>query len=164
MFSRRPGAAVSHSPLAIGLRGFGEIGTEPVDETRCLAAIHLRGTYTLGHGTGRYGGISGHGAYKTSILAIGQKVHGTCSQSRPPVASQLIINASGPVSLPSPDCPPRPRTAVPAGCPRRSHGCPFPADPGTADSGPVTVSSGLQRGHHAGASAAARFSTRPVHS
>jgi hypothetical protein len=75
-------------------------GKQSSNPRTCLATIHLHGTYTLGHGTGRYAGISGHGTYKASILAIGQKVHGTCSRSRPPAASQLIINASGPVSLP----------------------------------------------------------------
>ena len=60
----------------------------------------MHGTYTLTSGTGTYAGITGNGTYKLSILAIGARSGGKCSQSKPPVAWHQVINASGPVSLP----------------------------------------------------------------
>jgi len=66
----------------------------------CLDQLLLRGTYTLGHGTGKYAGISGSGTLVFSLLAILPRVSGKCSTTKPPVALQLIIKASGPVSLP----------------------------------------------------------------
>ena len=62
--------------------------------------INEHGTYTLTGGTGAYAGITGNGTYKLSILAIGARSGGKCSQSMPPVALHQVINASGPVSLP----------------------------------------------------------------
>jgi hypothetical protein len=90
---RLPGGTfkISHS------RGTGKHTFNP---RTCLLTLNLHGTYTLGHGTGKYTGISGHGTYQLHILAIAQKVHGSCSQSLPPAAFQQIISASGPVSLP----------------------------------------------------------------
>jgi hypothetical protein len=75
-------------------------GKQTFNPGTCLLTLNLHGTYTLGHGTGKYAGISGHGTYKLSILAIARKVHGQCSQSLPPATFQQIISASGPVSLP----------------------------------------------------------------
>jgi hypothetical protein len=74
-------------------------GTQSFDPKTCLLTLNLHGTYTVGHGTGKYKGISGHGNYQLSILAIGAKSGGKCSQSKPPVTFQQIIKASGPVSL-----------------------------------------------------------------
>jgi hypothetical protein len=74
-------------------------GKQTFNPRTCLLTLNLHGTYTLGHGTGKYAGISGHGTYKLRILAIAQRVHGKCSQSLPPAAFQQIISASGPVSL-----------------------------------------------------------------
>jgi len=34
-----------------------------------------------------------------SILGVGAKAHGKCSQKAPPVAIQQVIRASGPVHL-----------------------------------------------------------------
>ena len=60
----------------------------------------MHGTYKLTGGTGHYAGITGHGTYKLSILAIGARSGGTCSQSRPPLAWHQVINATGPATLP----------------------------------------------------------------
>jgi hypothetical protein len=67
----------------------------------CLMQLTLRGTYTIGHGTGRYAGISGHGRYVARILNVARRVHGKCSTSQrvEPAASQTIINAQGPLRL-----------------------------------------------------------------
>lgn len=75
-------------------------GTQSFNPKTCLLTLNLHGTYAIGHGTGKYAGISGHGNYQLSILAIGAKSGGKCTQSKPPVTFQQIIKASGPVSLP----------------------------------------------------------------
>jgi hypothetical protein len=75
-------------------------GKQTFNPRTCLLTVSRHGTYTLGHGTGKYAGISGHGTYQLHILAVARKAHGKCSQSLPPAAFQQIINASGPVSLP----------------------------------------------------------------
>jgi hypothetical protein len=74
-------------------------GPQSFNPNTCLLTVNQHGTYTLGHGTGRYAGISGHGTYQISILGIGARSKGRCSQNQPPVAFQQIIKASGPVHL-----------------------------------------------------------------
>jgi hypothetical protein len=74
-------------------------GSQKFDPATCLLRLSLHGTYRIGHGTGRYARISGHGRYQLSIIELGAKVHGRCSQTRPPVAFQQVIDASGPVRL-----------------------------------------------------------------
>jgi hypothetical protein len=66
----------------------------------CLDQVILKGTYTISHGTGRYTGISGSGTLVFSALAIGPRVSGKCSMTAPPLALQVILKESGPVSLP----------------------------------------------------------------
>jgi hypothetical protein len=66
----------------------------------CLDRLRLKGTYTVGHGTGKYTGISGSGTFLLSQLLIEARTSGKCTTTTPPVAFQLIIKASGPVSLP----------------------------------------------------------------
>jgi hypothetical protein len=61
--------------------------------------VNLHGTYKLLGGTGAYKGITGSGTYKLSILGIGAKSGGKCSRTKPPVAFQQLIQASGPVTL-----------------------------------------------------------------
>jgi hypothetical protein len=74
-------------------------GTQNFNPKTCLAQIAEHGTYTIFGGTGKYKGISGHGTYHFSILGIAKKVKGKCSENANPVASQQIIQASGPVSI-----------------------------------------------------------------
>jgi hypothetical protein len=74
-------------------------GPQTFNPKTCLLTVSQHGTYTLSHGTGKYKGISGHGKYQISILAIAARSKGKCSMSKPPVAFQLIIKASGPVTL-----------------------------------------------------------------
>lgn len=74
-------------------------GTQKFNPRTCLLTVQMHGTYKISHGTGKYKGISGHGTYQVSILAVGAKVNGKCSQKKPPVAFQQIIKASGPVHL-----------------------------------------------------------------
>jgi hypothetical protein len=75
-------------------------GTQHFDPKTCLLTISQHGTYQLLSGTGKYAGITGSGKYQLSILAIGAKAGGKCTQSKPPVAFHQVINATGPVSLP----------------------------------------------------------------
>ncbi|HEX9030208.1 MAG TPA: hypothetical protein VF834_00095 [Streptosporangiaceae bacterium] len=74
-------------------------GPQTFNPKTCLLTISKQGTYKLLSGTGKYAGISGHGSYKLSILAIGARSGGNCTKTRPPVAFQLIIRASGPAHL-----------------------------------------------------------------
>jgi hypothetical protein len=75
-------------------------GPQSFNPKTCLLTVDQHGTYRLYGGTGKYAGIRGHGTYRLSILAIGARSHGKCSQSKPPVAFHQLINARGPVSLP----------------------------------------------------------------
>ena len=83
---------VAHSPGT---------GPQHFDPKTCLNTVNQHGTYRIFHGTGKYAGIHGHGTYHVSVLFIAARTAaGKCSQAKPPVAFQLIITASGPVSLP----------------------------------------------------------------
>lgn len=75
-------------------------GTQSFNPKTCLLKINFHGTYQLTGGTGAYTGITGSGTYKLSILAIGAKSGGKCTQSQPPVAFHEVINATGTASLP----------------------------------------------------------------
>jgi hypothetical protein len=66
----------------------------------CLATTVQPGTYTIVSGTRRYAGISGSGKYTVTFTQVGAIVGGKCSMKASPVASQGIILASGPVTLP----------------------------------------------------------------
>ena len=75
-------------------------GQQSFNPKTCLLTVNEHGTFLLTHGTGKYAGISGHGTYHLSVLAIGARSHGKCSQTKPPVAYHQVINARGLVSLP----------------------------------------------------------------
>jgi hypothetical protein len=77
--------------------GKGSQGSNP---KTCLLSISEHGTYKIFGGTGKFAGISGHGIYHLSILAIGARSKGKCSKTRAPAAFQQLIRASGPVTLP----------------------------------------------------------------
>ena len=78
----------------------GGTGTPHFNPKTCLAVFALNGTYRLGHGTGAYAGISGHGIYRLNIMFVGARNSaGKCSNKLPPVAFQQIIRAQGPVKL-----------------------------------------------------------------
>ncbi len=65
----------------------------------CLGLVNQHGTYTIGHGTGAYAGITGRGKYQLSIVLIGAKSGGRCARNKPPAAAEIIIRATGPVRL-----------------------------------------------------------------
>jgi hypothetical protein len=66
----------------------------------CLDTVAESGTYKLVSGTGVYKGISGSGKFTAKFTEVGPIVNGKCSTTANAVASQGIITASGPVSLP----------------------------------------------------------------
>lgn len=74
-------------------------GPQSFNPKTCLMTISQHGTYKIIGGTGRYAGITGHGIYHVTLLLIAARSKGKCSQSKPPVAFQQIIRASGPVTL-----------------------------------------------------------------
>jgi hypothetical protein len=85
------GFKISHS------RGHGKQTFNP---KTCLFVISQHGTFKVGSGTGKYAGISGHGTYQLSILAVGARTaKGACSKNASPVAWEQVIKASGPVTL-----------------------------------------------------------------
>jgi hypothetical protein len=67
----------------------------------CFFKFVEKGTYKLSGGTGKYKGISGHGTFTVTAIAIAAKTKaGKCNQNANPVAFQQIISASGPATLP----------------------------------------------------------------
>jgi hypothetical protein len=74
-------------------------GTQHFNPRTCLLTVNVKGTYSVGGGTGAYEDISGSGTYQVSILAVGAKSGGVCSKTLPPTSFQQVIRASGPVSL-----------------------------------------------------------------
>ena len=64
----------------------------------CAGTFRERGHYTLGHGHGKYAGISGHGHYRLRGLIVARHTAHGCSHR--PIAIQVIIQAQGPVTLP----------------------------------------------------------------
>jgi hypothetical protein len=74
-------------------------GTVSFNPKTCLLKGNLKGTYKLGSGTGAYAHLSGSGTFQASVLGVGAKSGGKCSQKLPPVAFQQVIRAAGPVHL-----------------------------------------------------------------
>jgi len=83
---------INHSGVTPGKQNF--------NPKTCLLTVKETGPYTIGHGTGSYAGIRGHGKATVTILAIAARnSNGKCSMSRPPTAFHQVINASGPIHL-----------------------------------------------------------------
>ena len=74
-------------------------GTQAFNRKTCLLTVHLKGTYKIFGGTGRYAGISGSGKFQLSILAVAARSAGKCTMQKPLVAFEQIVTFSGPVSL-----------------------------------------------------------------
>jgi len=75
------------------------VGPANFNPRTCLFTVHQHGTYRLVGGTGKYAGISGHGTFKVDVLLVAARSHGKCSDTKPPVAYEQLIRASGPVHL-----------------------------------------------------------------
>jgi hypothetical protein len=77
----------------------GKGGKQSFNPKTCLTKVSQPGTYRIFGGTGKYAGIRGHGKFVFNLLAIGAKNSmGKCTRTKPPIASQQIIRASGPVT------------------------------------------------------------------
>jgi hypothetical protein len=79
--------------------------SESVDQKSCKVKLVEKSPYTIGHGTGKYAGISGSGValvtetYKVSRLADG-KCNGSVSAKPKDGTLHTTIKAVGPVHLP----------------------------------------------------------------
>ena len=71
-------------------------GPQSVNRKTCLFTSNQHGTYTIFGGTGSLKGISGHGTYRVSILAVlARNSHGKCSFGPAPLGFQQLIRATG---------------------------------------------------------------------
>jgi hypothetical protein len=96
---QRVGTVVfSHGAITISHKQ-GKGGSVHFNPRTCLLTIAETGTYKILRGTGAYAGITGHGTYRLGIVQIAARVHGACSQTAPPTASQELLQLSGPVHL-----------------------------------------------------------------
>ncbi len=68
----------------------------PLPTPQCEVFETIKGTYTLGDGTGAYTNISGSGSYETKMTAVVSKTNGECGGSM--IVYQEITSAGGPVS------------------------------------------------------------------
>lgn len=69
------------------------------NKTTCLLTISGKGTYTLGHGTGRFAGVTGSGRFVIADRQVNAKAGHRCSTTKA-VAFQGTITFNGPVRLP----------------------------------------------------------------
>ena len=91
---------LSHGTIKLAIH-FTHAPKTSANPTTCLITEHSSGTYRLAGGTGTYKGISGSGHFAQAAHQVGPTAHGKCSfTSGTPSASQQIVTASGPVSLP----------------------------------------------------------------
>lgn len=75
-------------------------GPQSLNPRTCLLRVNQHGTYRIVSGTGAYAGITGHGRYRLTILAVAARgANGKCSMKKQPVAIELLIRAHGPASL-----------------------------------------------------------------
>jgi hypothetical protein len=74
-------------------------GPESFNPKTCLLTATIHGTFRVYGGAGRFKGISGHGKYVVTILAIAARSKGACSMSKAPAAQEETIHASGPLTL-----------------------------------------------------------------
>ena len=70
------------------------------NKVTCLLTITGRGSYSLGHGTGRYTGITGSGRFTVADRQINARAGGKCSATIA-VAFQGVITLTGSVHLAS---------------------------------------------------------------
>ena len=69
------------------------------DPQTCLLTENLTGTFTLGHGTGRYAGVHGSGKFALSIVGVTAKNRaGLCTHAQAPATFQQVSTATGTVT------------------------------------------------------------------
>ena len=68
----------------------------------CFFSLTGTGTYTLGYGTGRFTGVTGHGRYVLKEQGIAPRTSaGACNGNARPKPLIGYVNASGPVTTPA---------------------------------------------------------------
>jgi hypothetical protein len=67
-------------------------GPEALNPKTCLLTVSQHGTFTAFGGTGQFAGIRSHGKYHVTILAVLARSGGKCTQAKPPLAYQQIID------------------------------------------------------------------------
>lgn len=73
--------------------------TPHLNHKTCYFSYELKGKYTVGHGTGAYQGVTGHGTYDGAGHAIlARKKSGACDQNAEPKVGIFTVNGSGPIS------------------------------------------------------------------
>lgn len=73
--------------------------TASFNPSTCLDKETERGTFAIGHGTGRYAGIHGSGTFVTSIVAVtAMNRAGQCTHVQAPATFQQITTAIGTVN------------------------------------------------------------------
>lgn len=71
-----------------------------INGTTCYASGTQKGTYLVSHGTGAYAGIHGHGTYNAKFHDVFSTTGGSCNFDAPPLATNAVITAHGPVVMP----------------------------------------------------------------
>jgi hypothetical protein len=74
-------------------------GSGSAGSSTCLFTQTARGSFTIGHGTGRYAGITGSGKVRASSIAITAKsAAGKCIHLNDPATYQAITTANGSIT------------------------------------------------------------------
>ena len=69
------------------------------DPQTCLLTENLTGTFTLGHGTGRYASVRGSGKFALSIVGVTRKNRaGQCTHVQASATFQQVSTANGTVT------------------------------------------------------------------
>jgi hypothetical protein len=97
---REQSAVMKLGQGTIRLTTTGGSGSAPkVNRSTCLTIQTGSGTYKLGHGTGRYAGISGSGHFATTVHFVSaRKPDGNCALNRE-LAYQVVVTLTGTATL-----------------------------------------------------------------
>lgn len=71
-----------------------------MNATTCFAKFTQKGGYILGHGTGAYAGIHGHGNYTAKFQLVLSRTDGVCDEDSAPLSQTGTVHAAGPAFLP----------------------------------------------------------------
>jgi hypothetical protein len=96
IFTNGPSAAMKLGAGTIRLTAASQGVESKTNPVTCLTTVTGRGTYNLGHGTGKYVGIRGSGHYTVLDHVVSRREPGGgCVTTRSPLAVQAIFNFSG---------------------------------------------------------------------
>jgi hypothetical protein len=71
-----------------------------VNPKTCYGTFTLTGKYTVGHGTGRYKHVTGHGKYKGVGYVLASRTKGgACNENAEPKTELFTVQGHGPISL-----------------------------------------------------------------